>query len=112
MSKPRHPDGAQIAREAFAAGLRKPRQTVTHADEEPVGRRPLTVEELELVVDAVLADLEDLARDGWSGTELVSLTLGVAYRLFAAIEDEADRLRLWRQFAAQIESRLSPARVS
>ena len=45
----------------------------------------------------------------WSGTELISLVLGVTYRLFAAIEDEADRLRLWREFSATIERKLTPA---
>ena len=83
-------------------------EELVHAPAEPTGRRPLNVEELELVIDAVFEDIEDLARDGWSGTELVSLVLGVAYRLFAAIEDPVDRLRLWREFAAQIEARLTP----
>jgi hypothetical protein len=84
-------------------------EELVFAPAEPVARRPLTAEELELVVDAFLADLEELVvGSDWSGTELVALVLGVAYRLFAAIEDEADRLRLWREFAATIEAKLLP----
>lgn len=104
MSK--HPDGELIARQAFAAGLRKPERTV-HAPAEPEGRAPLTAAQLEAVVDALMADLEELAVDGWSGTELVSLVLSVAYRLFAAVDDPpAERARLWRELAAQIEAQL------
>jgi hypothetical protein len=92
-----------------ALAVLRPPEEVTHAGAEPVSRRPLTTEELELVVDAMLADLEALVvGSDWSGTELVSLVLGVAYRLFAAIEDPADRLRLWREFAATIEGKLLP----
>jgi hypothetical protein len=101
------PDLTGCLKPALSA-LRPPAE-VTHAGEDPVSRRPLTAEEINLVADGFLQDLEELVvGSDWSGTELVSLVLGVAYRLFTAIEDPADRLRLWREFAATIEGKLLP----
>jgi hypothetical protein len=98
MSKPRHPDGAQLAREAFAAGLRKPEpdpEAATMTDEE--------VSELALAIGTQLAALaEHNGIHPWYMAQALGICAADALR---ACDDE-QVVPAWRAFAEAVAEAL------
>ena len=107
MAKPKHPDGEWIARQAFAAGLRKTVAPAHRAN----GAPDLTGEQLMPMVAAVLDDLEArVVATGVTGTEVVAVLFGALLQLMLDSDHPpAERVEIWRALAGYVETLLTEA---